>query len=177
MGVTIVNTKGMAFIGPGSEWFWAALQFTALLITFIAIYRQLRIARSASAIRQAEEQMAEWDGERMRRQRLAILVATRDGTQIRESGGVAVGNYFERLAMLARKGHLDTKVLWGAISTSIKLYWVALDPFVKSSRADYGDGTYATLSGSSGQLTGWTGERRAGSPISTPHGLPGNCPI
>ena len=46
--VTLINTNGMAFFGPGSEWFWAALQFTALLITFIAIYRQLRITRSAA---------------------------------------------------------------------------------------------------------------------------------
>ena len=38
----LINTDGMAFIGPGSEWFWTALQFTALAITFIAIYRQLR---------------------------------------------------------------------------------------------------------------------------------------
>ena len=38
----LINTDGMAFIGPGSEWFWTALQFTALAITFFAIYRQLR---------------------------------------------------------------------------------------------------------------------------------------
>jgi hypothetical protein len=40
----------MAFIGPASEWFWAALQFTALAITFIAIYRQLQTARSVRAV-------------------------------------------------------------------------------------------------------------------------------
>jgi hypothetical protein len=40
--VKLINTDGLAFIGPGSEWFWTALQFTALAITFIAIYRQLR---------------------------------------------------------------------------------------------------------------------------------------
>jgi hypothetical protein len=40
--VKLINTDGMAFFGPGSEWFWTALQFTALAITFIAIYRQLR---------------------------------------------------------------------------------------------------------------------------------------
>lgn len=38
----LINTDGMAFIGPGSEWFWTALQFAALAITFFAIYRQLR---------------------------------------------------------------------------------------------------------------------------------------
>jgi hypothetical protein len=40
--VKLINTNGMAFIGPGSEWFWTALQFIALAITFYAIYRQLR---------------------------------------------------------------------------------------------------------------------------------------
>jgi len=38
----LINTDGLALIGPGSEWFWTALQFTALAVTLIAIYRQLR---------------------------------------------------------------------------------------------------------------------------------------
>jgi len=40
--VTLINTDGLALIGPGSEWFWTALQFTALAITFYAIFRQLQ---------------------------------------------------------------------------------------------------------------------------------------
>jgi len=40
--VTIINTDGLALFGPGSEWFWTALQFTALAVTFYAIYRQLQ---------------------------------------------------------------------------------------------------------------------------------------
>ena len=40
--MTLINTDGLALIGPGSEWFWTALQFTALAITFYAIYRQLQ---------------------------------------------------------------------------------------------------------------------------------------
>jgi len=39
------DTEGVAFIGPGSEWFWIALQFIALAITFMAIYRQLATQR------------------------------------------------------------------------------------------------------------------------------------
>jgi hypothetical protein len=34
--------EGLAVVGPGSEWFWIALQFFALAGTFNAIYRQLR---------------------------------------------------------------------------------------------------------------------------------------
>ena len=40
--MTLINTEGLALIGPGLEWFWTALQFTALAITFYAIYRQLQ---------------------------------------------------------------------------------------------------------------------------------------
>ena len=38
----LINTEGLAIFGPGSEWFWTMLQFTALAITLIAIYRQLQ---------------------------------------------------------------------------------------------------------------------------------------
>jgi hypothetical protein len=40
--VMLINTEGLALFGPGSEWFWTALQFSALAITFYAIYRQLQ---------------------------------------------------------------------------------------------------------------------------------------
>ena len=38
----LINTDGIALIGPGSEWFWTALGFAALASTFYAIYRQLK---------------------------------------------------------------------------------------------------------------------------------------
>jgi hypothetical protein len=36
----LINTDGMALIGPGSEWFWTAVSGIVLAVTFIAIYRQ-----------------------------------------------------------------------------------------------------------------------------------------
>ena len=39
----VFNTDGLALIGPGSEWFWTAVSGLVLAITFIAIYRQLRL--------------------------------------------------------------------------------------------------------------------------------------
>ena len=44
--MALINTDGMSFIGPGSEWFWTALQFTALAITFYAAYMRTRALRS-----------------------------------------------------------------------------------------------------------------------------------
>ena len=43
--MTLINTEGLALFGPGSEWFWTALQFMALATTFVAIYRQLQAQR------------------------------------------------------------------------------------------------------------------------------------
>jgi hypothetical protein len=35
-GVKLINTDGMSFIGPGSEWFWTALSGLVLAVTFSA---------------------------------------------------------------------------------------------------------------------------------------------
>jgi hypothetical protein len=43
--VKFINTDGAAFVGPGSEWFWAAVTGLVLAGTFVAIYRQLRLQR------------------------------------------------------------------------------------------------------------------------------------
>jgi hypothetical protein len=40
-----INTDGMTFIGPGSEWFWTAVSGLMLAVTFIAICRQFRLQR------------------------------------------------------------------------------------------------------------------------------------
>ena len=52
--MTFINTDGMSFIGPGSEWFWTALSGIVLAVTFLAIYRQLRLQRSQTSIEQLE---------------------------------------------------------------------------------------------------------------------------
>ena len=45
----LINSDGLAFFGPGSERFWVMLQFLALAITFVAIFRQLRAQRALSS--------------------------------------------------------------------------------------------------------------------------------
>lgn len=124
------------------------------MITFIAIYRQLRIARSATAFQQIEKYRARFDGERMRHQRLAILVAIRDGKPIPETAGEVVGNYFEELAMLSRNGHLDRKVLQGAMGNAARIWWTVLQPFVRISQAEWGSDTYADFEWLARAITG-----------------------
>ena len=65
-----------------------------------------------------------------------------------------MGNFFEALATLSRNGHLDTKVLWSAMNTAVRSWWTVLEPFVKSSRADWGADIYADFQWLVGAITG-----------------------
>ena len=75
----LINTDGMALIGPGSEWFWTALTGLILAVTFFAIYRQLSIARSATAFEQLTLFETELRSERMTRLGLDVALALREG--------------------------------------------------------------------------------------------------
>jgi hypothetical protein len=140
--MTLINTKGMAFFGPGSEWFWAALQFTALTITFIAIYRQLRTARSSHAVEQVAEYTRQLDHERMIRHQLAILMAARDKVEVPSGSAITIGNYFEGLGSLGRSGYLDVTLLWRVFGLVTLRWWAVLETFVQRQRIEHGDSVY-----------------------------------
>ena len=61
--MTFINTEGMSFIGPGSEWFWTAISAVVVAVTLLAIFRQVRLQRSAAAIEQLNDIMREWSSE------------------------------------------------------------------------------------------------------------------
>jgi hypothetical protein len=92
VGVRFINTDGMSFIGPGSEWFWTALSGVVLAITFLGIYRQLRIARSANAFAQMNRLTNDWDSERLARNKLEIFLALKDGALPEQVSGRCRGD-------------------------------------------------------------------------------------
>jgi hypothetical protein len=141
--VTLVNTNGMAFFGPGSEWFWAALQFTALTITFIAIYRQLRVTRSARAVELVADIARQFDDERMMRHRLSILLAVRDGRTTPAGSGIAVGIFLEGLGALCRRKHLDLELLRNLFGQAVLTWWIIMQPFTTQARAEKGADIYS----------------------------------
>ena len=142
--VKIINTDGMAFIGPGSEWFWTALSGLVLAVTFIAIYRQLALARGANAREQLESSDREWDSERFALCKLEVLLARRDSTDQAKVPGapaLAIANFWERIAALARGGHLDPALLHAYNGGACPIWWVALAPWVRQLRAGNEDET------------------------------------
>src|SRR5262245_6929591 len=128
--VKLINLEGMSLIGPGSEWFWTALSGIVLAVTFLAIYRQLRLARSAGVREISAAFDREWDSERMLRHRLAILVARRDGVRevdIAPGSASALVNYWEGIAQLARSGNMDLPSLYATYGYVCQAWWALLE--------------------------------------------------
>ena len=135
--MTIVNTNGMAFFGPGSEWFWTAISGLILVVTFLAIYRQLRIARSAAAYGQLDAFERELDSERMIRNELDLLVALRDRADpadVPPGAAYVIGGFWEKIAALVRSGHLDSRLLTAGSLTSVNLWWPAMAAYARRER-------------------------------------------
>jgi hypothetical protein len=130
--VKLINTDGMAFIGPGSEWFWTAVSGIVLAVTFFAIYRQLALARGANAFAQLGGLVDEWNGERLIRKRLDVLHALRDGvgpTDVPDSPASAIANFWEKVASLVRAGHIDLTLIAEGFGGA-EVWWGILGPYV-----------------------------------------------
>ena len=139
--MTFINTDGMAFIGPGSEWFWTALSGIVLAVTFVAIYRQLALARGANAFAQLGALVNEWQGELLVRKRIAITLALRDGVapaDIPNAPASAVANFWEKVGALARAGHVAPSLIAEGFGGA-QLWWAILAPYVMKARAEDAD--------------------------------------
>ncbi len=138
----LINTDGLALIGPGSEWFWTALTGVVLAVTFLAIYRQLSIARSANAFAQLDRIGNEWDSERMTRHKLEILLALRDGTDAANVPSGAAGyvrDFWDDVGLLVREGHVDRRLVYESFNTPCRSWWAALAPAIRRLRVDAHD--------------------------------------
>jgi hypothetical protein len=164
--VTLINTDGMAFMGPGSEWLWTALSGIVLSVTFIAIYRQLSIARRAGAREELVSLDRDWESERQMRYRLEILLALRDGADrghLPEGAAAGLLNWFETVAALARNGDIDRKALYLYFGLLYQAWWAILAPYARAKRAEQGNaGQYADNEWLAGFMA--EADRRAGMP-------------
>ena len=137
----LINTDGMTFIGPGSEWFWTALSGIILAVTFVAIYRQLRLQRSQEAIAQLDAFEREWASERLLRARLGIAVVLRDGLDpgsVPDGLAWSIAAFWEKVGYLVRSGNIDRQLLWNGNGAMSEAWWVLLTPWITRSRAQSG---------------------------------------
>ena len=168
--MTFINADGMAFIGPGSEWFWTALTGVVLAITFVGIYRQLRLQAHASAAEQLAEFRHEAYSEEMLRYGLDVMVALRDHedpADVPDAAVLGIGDYWENMAILTRTGHRDIKLLWQFDSASTQIMWAWVAPWVNRVRTEsrFGFQSYHNLEWLAGVMAQM--DRGAGRPAIT----------
>jgi hypothetical protein len=140
--VKLINTDGMSFIGPGSEWFWTALSGLVLAVTFLGIYRQLSIARNANAFEQRNRIMEEFNSERMVRNKIEILLALREGVNpehVPEGAASSVGNFLEGVAALVRARHVDRGLVYESLGNTCRWWWAAFAPYARRARIEDDD--------------------------------------
>ena len=137
----LINTDGLAFIGPGSEWFWTAVSGIVLAVTFIAIWRQLALQRSAAGYAQVTDLSRQDVAEPMLRVKVEIYQALRDGckpTEVPFGAASYLIDFWEDVAVLVRQGHINRRLLHETMGNGCRRWWATLHPFVERVRAETG---------------------------------------
>jgi hypothetical protein len=135
--VKLINTDGLALIGPGSEWFWTALSGIVVAATLLVIYRQLRLQRDAAATEQVNDLLNEWSSERMARAKLMVLLALEAGADpldLPDRAVSHVGFFLQRVGYLAQRGHMDRRLIYEHLGNQILDWWAFLHPRVLAER-------------------------------------------
>ena len=134
----IINTDGLAFIGPGSEWFWAAAQFVVVAVTLVAIYLQLRTQAAANFMQRLETLGAYWNSPRMTHARLDLALHLRY-----EQADLAcfykatpILDFFADLHNLQVEGYISVKEIAANWGQSIQVWTTLTAPLVELRRQD-----------------------------------------
>jgi len=139
--VKLINTDGMAFIGPGSEWFWTALSGIVLAVTFIAIYRQLHAQAGANAIGRLEALDRRWNSRLLDLARLRTALSLRYGEP--EPGMSQemwqVMGFFVDVSNLLEKGYIDIEEVEANFGLSIQVWTALLRERMREERESEGD--------------------------------------
>lgn len=141
----LISSDELVLVGPGSEWFWAALQFVVVVVTLLAIYRQLRAQGAANAVQRMETLQGEWNSERMIHSRLVVAIwrkhdaaspnaASSPDFETQAALGWLCG-FFENLSDLEEDGYLTWKEVVNNWGQSLIVYWVLLAPVVTELRS------------------------------------------
>jgi hypothetical protein len=141
--VRLVDLDDFVLLGPGSEWFWIMAQFAALAVTGLAILRQLRAQRSAAVFDQMSAWSREFDGPRMTRHKLALMLAidVRNPDSGLPRANDEVPDFFERVGYLISRGHVNVEDFWSDSRMVVAFYWGILAPYIERERATSADPT------------------------------------
>ena len=129
--MTIVNTDGMAFIGPGSEWLWLMLQALIIGATLFFVYRQLTAMRMANALSELRKFAERWESRNMIEACLLAATQLRDSPEAAMSRPTSsIAEFFSDMYSLRDRGVLHERDVMEAWAARCDGWWVLLGPLV-----------------------------------------------
>lgn len=152
--MSIFSRDPIVLIGPGSEWLWTAVSGIVLAITFLAIWRQLRQARSAAAFEQLSHLTEEWRSESLLRARVRVARAALTGEAPPPGPAGLIGDYWEGVASLVRGGHVDSRVVYESLGPSLRFSWSLLEEETRRVQHDEGATTWTHFEWLAAQFDG-----------------------
>ncbi|MBI3747835.1 MAG: hypothetical protein HY262_03160 [Chloroflexi bacterium] len=129
----IINTDGLALIGPGSEWLWTALQFFALSFTGLAILRQVRLQATSNSLAMGVRFADSFRIELTRFKAVALIDVARD-SRVMTPAIDRVGSWFDGTASGIHNGHLPALMGWQEWGVPAQMFWAAFGPALHERR-------------------------------------------
>lgn len=132
------------FIGPGSEWLWAALQFVVVAISLYGIYQQIKIQSHANMLNAMFALADKWESPRMIEARQKVCIAykrDRADTSINQQED-RIASFFEEISFFLKKGAFTADAIWEQYSYYVEHYWPMLEPRVRAFRKLERDNTW-----------------------------------
>ncbi len=135
--MTWFDPAGSSLLGPSSEWFWTMLSTIAVIVSLLAIFRELRLQTAVKETQQVNEVLSEWESERLSRQRLRLYEGIRDGEPtITINAAWRIAAFWEKVGSLVRVGHMDREMLIDNGGSDSVMFWVLLGDFVHEARRE-----------------------------------------
>jgi len=129
----LINTDGMTLIGPGSEWLWIALQFVALSITGLAIFRQVRAQAWSNSLTMGVRLSDEFRVE-LARYKLAALMDVSHSPRVMTPAIESVGAWFDSTGAGIEQGYVPARMGWQQWGEVGQMFWAAFAPALAERR-------------------------------------------
>ncbi len=136
----LVNLDNPTIIGPGSEWFWAMAQLVVVVVSLLAVYRQLKAQGAANAFARISSIQRHWESKTLAQARLRTALRLRYSNEKGlDAGALIVCEFMDDIWDLYEQGFLTRDVAVGNWGYSAYNWWQLLGPAVEFQRLADGE--------------------------------------
>ena len=126
------------------QWFWAMLQFFAVLFSLGLIFWQLRLQTKTHIIQTLAVLHNRWNSSLMLRARQKACNDLLEGKTKFDGADEYVAEYLEEVGLYAQIGAISDDVLWSTMSYYVENYYLMFAKGIELMRAEYGDKLFYT---------------------------------